>query len=1289
MRHIGRTAAFALFLALSAAAFAQGGRPVVSNGGFEQLGPNGFPVDWEPVGREVGVSRDAHSGQYSLRLVRRPDTPTRETGVNRAWRAFSGEQGKMIPSGKGAVRFWYKAISADRAQLNIYIIPMSKKPLEDTGEPRVTFTVPQAHIGDGKWHMGALAYDFTRAPKVKWLHVAARIVGRAGELLLDDFQWLESVGPILQVQETQAFEPLERGVVELRAKVRNVGDRALAGATVRLVAPQGVRVEPAGEQPVAELPPGEQQIVRWRIFGAAPPGSVARVVARAGEQEAEDALELAPRVRWLAAAFPSVVEQGAETTITLLARNRGSAASPAAPWTLRGPALRIEGSGTRQVAPLAPGEERAVRWKARAVGAPGVHGALLRCAAGEEELSLPVGLVVLPKGAGEEGSGDAIVSWGEGKRLRFVRLPQGFGPAAVEVREGEAWRPIAWLAWLGRARFALGDGRERATVLYGKRVGPGEFRARFSGPGGSRWVYSLEVKQEPKTGALGFFAQLAPERGGGEVRIEGPAVLAGEGSFGLAKDEALFCGLEWLEGEEISSSDLDIAEDHPDRPRFEPHPTKITVPCMAVRGGGRVLALLWPAPRMEGGVLRQLGASFCSPDYLNGRAAHRMQVFAPAPERDNEPNFAPLSLGRGLELEFYLWLSAPGARITDAVAQWYALFGVPPPNPLPRKSYPAEIAFSMEAYLKTLWDEREQRWRHHLGGPKISDVRGYFPSFVYDLMRGAQLAADEATRQRCRRRLAFVLSKRKIAPAGANDLGLWRGKPVAQVEGVLHAALRALAARRADGSWRFDADRVDRGVFRGRDYRELGPDEALELGTCARQTYALVRAALVLGDERLFAEARKSLELMKKFTVPRAAQVWEVPVHTPDILAAADAVDAYVEAYRFSGERQYLEEAKRWAWAGLPFLYVWDLPDRPFLKYASIPVFGATWYRGSWFGRAVQWNGLRYANAVLKLAQYDRSFPWRTIAEGVTRSAIWQQATEGRTKALWPDSISARDGSKSSWVFSPQQLLALVYQFIGRGGEPQTVILRLGGERVHLTTRAQVRAARAAEGRLEVALSYREGEQGYSLLSGLAEPKQVLLDGEELPRAADVTAAEGSAWQYYQPRAMVVVKLAQAGRHTLAIAGARPRPVSLVAEQRRTISFEFEATTEGWSAAHDVLGLSARRGALVGSVIGGDPYIVRPGLRVAGDSVRVLRLRMLLTGGERASVYWTTASSPLFAEDKVVNFAVAGDGQWHEYRLAVGEHPKWRGETITALRIDPNNGPTGSLFAIDYVRGEK
>ena len=109
--------------------------------------------------------------------------------------------------------------------------------------------------------------------------------------------------------------------------------------------------------------------------------------------------------------------------------------------------------------------------------------------------------------------------------------------------------------------------------------------------------------------------------------------------------------------------------------------------------------------------------------------------------------------------------------------------------------------------------------------------------------------------------------------------------------------------------------------------------------------------------------------------------------------------------------------------------------------------------------------------------------------------------------------------------------------------------------------------------------------------------------------------------------------------------------------------------------------------SLVGKITGPDPYLVRVLVRVVGDRCPVIRLRMRLTAGHGGQLFWTTESSPGFSEDKTVRFAIQPDGRFHEYRLELGRHAAWAGQTITALRIDPGNAATSGEMAIDYIRG--
>src|SRR5262249_27524339 len=141
------------------------------------------------------------------------------------------------------------------------------------------------------------------------------------------------------------------------------------------------------------------------------------------------------------------------------------------------------------------------------------------------------------------------------------------------------------------------------------------------------------------------------------------------------------------------------------------------------------------------------------------------------------------------------------------------------------------------------------------------------------------------------------------------------------------------------------------------------------LGICAPRAMTLLRYARITDETNALAAGERALAFMERFRVPRGAQTWECPMYEPDILAAAYAVRAYHDAYLVTGDARWLHDAVSWAESGLPFVYLWSLPDKPMMLGATIPVFGSTHYTHSWLGMPVQWCGLVYAYHVQHLAQ--------------------------------------------------------------------------------------------------------------------------------------------------------------------------------------------------------------------------------------------------------------------------------------------------------------------------------
>ena len=1278
------------------------GNPV-TNGGFEELDSQGFPLHWEPVGgpptSEIGVSTDAHSGKYSLRLHRVKEVPSEETGLNRAWKPFSGEQGSMLSELKGAISFWYKALSADKdAKLTFFVIPMSPKPLEDTGLPRQFYIVPQSHIGDGKWHKAVVTYDFSGKPEVKWVMLAPRIYGGRGDWLIDDVEYLEKAGavPVIKKLYIEEIKGKEGGECLVKAELQNIGDE-IGDLTVSLDLPSYLSTTDSLNKEVKSVGIKEFPTeVSWRVSGIRDREDVIRLSAKSKmDWEADAELKLAPSIKAELQLGQSILSPGQNSGIYLILRNEGTAIAKDISSSISlSKNLNLLDAQQKRIDSLTPQSSARLSWQVKALKESTKEEVKVELSIGGEEREFKGSLLIgasFPAYTPSSPQANAIVKAGvailsnEKLAILFPRSSFGYGIAEIRVKQGNEWRSVARTPHLARLIFSL-KGKRTELPIYTdapkvsrqKNEAQLLFFKQFKDEEGGNWRFELKLALAKGNDAFKADYSLTCDKDRELLLFEGPLLLAGDGSFGEGKEEALFPGLEWLVDGERSSSSLDISENHPDRIRYVPHPNKITIPLMSVYNKGLSVAILWDAYQKWDGKNDRPSAVFASPDWFEGRNAHLMGLFLPSvPQwvKENERLAdKPYKLIKGKSLKLSAWIYASGEAkdALSAMDKWFSLFGVPEPMPVPRGNYLKEIEFSMNAYLKSLWIPEEEQWWTSKGAGPLLSGKGRPSSFLYDLYQGYLLSPSADVKAKCKEMIEKISGKYKIEIAG-DDLGYTLNEPLRSMLGMGMQAISLLNQQWEDGSWRFYANRLGTGVFEGYDYRQLGPHNAVEVGTCAYNAYQILRYARMSGDQKLLQAGLKALEFMKRFSVPRAAQVWEVPVHTPDVLAASDAVDAYIEGFRATGNKDYLEEAKKWARRGLPFMYVWNESKFPFMRYASIPVFGASLYEGSWFGRPVQWNGLRYAYALLKLWDYDQSFPWKKVAEGITRSAMYQQDEKGENIALWPDSIGVIKGDKAGWVFPPMMILKCVYKLLDRDSEPQTI--KIGDFR--LNYRGKVKGASLRGKNLSFEIKLPSGEPGWVVLAGASKPQRVLLNGKE------------ASFEYDANMCLVGVKLeANDSWQRVEVEGIEVRRVSVLPELRTRIEFEFEESLEGWWAQNDIADLTVSNGCLEGIATGGDPYMVRLGMDVDGNSCSRIRIRMMTTAGKGAEFYWTTADSPNFAEDKTVKFPIISDGDYHEYVIEVGNHPLWKGKRITAIRIDPTGGAPDAKFSIDYVRGE-
>jgi hypothetical protein len=276
-------------------------------------------------------------------------------------------------------------------------------------------------------------------------------------------------------------------------------------------------------------------------------------------------------------------------------------------------------------------------------------------------------------------------------------------------------------------------------------------------------------------------------------------------------------------------------------------------------------------------------------------------------------------------------------------------------------------------------------------------------------------------------------------------------------------------------------------------------------GLTAPVVVTVLEAGLFAGDRWLIDAGLRHLRALRKFdgTVPRGAQTWEIPLHTPDILASAHLVRAYTLGYEITGEVEFLEAARYWAWTGIPFVYLRAPVAGPVGVYATTPVLGATqWVAPNWIGLPVQWCGLVYGDALYRLARHDPEGPWLRVADGIAASGMQQSypIDDARYSGLLPDSFSLRPQQRNPANINPATVFVNATRLLGRGP-----MYDLRHFRHHAVT---------VHGAGEIAV-LREDKDGFAfrvrawptaphrvLLTGLFPVPGLRIDGVETPIAA-------------------------------------------------------------------------------------------------------------------------------------------------------------------------------------------
>ena len=704
---------------------------------------------------------------------------------------------------------------------------------------------------------------------------------------------------------------------------------------------------------------------------------------------------------------------------------------------------------------------------------------------------------------------DPLVLSGDGWELRHDRARMG---AFAFVANGKTWaegypnEPFVIKGQDGKPEtLDWGKGATKVQAI-GSRV---EACATAKDAAGRTWTWSRTFAAAGTT--LNVRTAVAVDRPVHVYHIPYMTLFVDRASSGH-KTQALLPGIEYL-ADEPSSNEKEVRG--PQANRLIPAAHKFCYPLMALTDSSSWFAFEWedPAPVREGRApARPFAPVFDTPDRQFKSGGHLFALWAPgigAARRESDTRlFAAVPFTSGA-VETTLSTGA-GGDVVDVLTARYPLKKLPPPPALEAGKACEVLA---RGWLESGIREGAQGCRHALGARwhanRVSDVPAlmlWLASATPDAARAASLtaAANEmiaAMPEKSAERKGWGGSVSHVRRPAAP---LVFGDPIAYAISAGGTA-KGIARQLASGKriWRKPNDKKP-------DYGEtLGSDHCN--GYTSMAVSGMLSGALWTGDEGLIAE---TLAVLDKFTeiygndVPRGAQPWEMPLHTPDILASGNIVNCYVRGYLLSGNPRYLERARYWARTGMTMIYFVDPPTNvpnPIGRYATIGVIGATnWSAPNWIGLPVQWCGLVYAAALADLAEIETDAElaalWRHLAKGITASGVDQSflPSDGEKVGLLPDSFAPVQQVRNDPPINPGTVQENVSNFIGL---PYYRVIRAvqGGKTLlHVPGRARAKEPQAGElARVELAAWPKAPYKVF--FSRVQKPSAVKANGQPAP----------------------------------------------------------------------------------------------------------------------------------------------------------------------------------------------
>jgi hypothetical protein len=195
------------------------------------------------------------------------------------------------------------------------------------------------------------------------------------------------------------------------------------------------------------------------------------------------------------------------------------------------------------------------------------------------------------------------------------------------------------------------------------------------------------------------------------------------------------------------------------------------------------------------------------------------------------------------------------------------------------------------------------------------------------------------------------------------------------------------------------------------------------------------------------------------------------------------------------------------------------------------------------------------------------------------------------------------------------------------------------------------------------------------------------VNGDVISQMEDIRLDQ-SGWRYDGLNAFLWVRLPVGGKHEIEMTGGAVARPSVIPDLVERINFHFENDLEGWRLTNHIKSVDISDGIFRLKATGHDPYMNRSNVRLKPGQHQNIIVRMKVSKGSSAQIFWTTSQHPGYSAEMVVTAPLNPGQDFQVYRFKMNQHHRWKGQTVTGLRLDPTSGVKGAEIEIDWIRGE-